>query len=156
MKLKPEQEESAFKLLKIIPLFSECPPEALRAMVPMLDAREIPAGKVVLMDQEIGRALFLLVAGTVGVWKRVGSEKKRLAGLEGPDFFGERSMFEESPVSAQIKTEEACHFWVLERPAFDQIATAFPGILGTIQTNLTAIRKQRIVPIAPKRDPEGI
>jgi len=146
MKLKPEQELTAIKLLTVIPLFTGCPPESLKEMVSALDVREVPAGKVVLMDQEIGRTLFLLISGSVGVYKRTGAYKKKLAVLEGPDFFGERSMFEESPVSAQVKSEEACQLYALERPAFDQIAQKFPAIIETIKQNMIAIRAQRITP----------
>ena len=61
-------------------------------------------------------------------------------------------MFEESPAGAQIKTEEPCSLYVLERPSFEKIAAAFPGILETIRANMIAIRQERIVPSVPKRD----
>src|SRR4051812_5245040 len=97
VKLKPEQEIEALRLLKTLPLFAGCPDGAADAMLKLLDARDVILGKVLMMDQEIGRTLYLLAKGSVTVWKRVGGEKKQLAKLTAPDFFGERSMFEESP-----------------------------------------------------------
>src|ERR1022692_3888661 len=108
MKLNPIQELGALTLLRDLPLFAGCPEAALPVMIRFLDAREVPPGKVFLMDQEIARTLFILAKGSVGVWKRFGGEKKRLATLLAPNFFGERSMFEEAPASALVKSESAC------------------------------------------------
>src|SRR5260221_5640781 len=136
MKLKPEQEIEALRLLQTLPLFAGAPAGAAEAMLQLLDAREVAPGKVVMMDQEIGRTLYLLAKGSVGVWKRVGGEKKQLATLKAPDFFGERSMFEESPASALVKSSERCLIYTLERPQFDQLAAQFPSIQEPIRKNV--------------------
>jgi CRP-like cAMP-binding protein len=154
MKLKPEQEIEALRLLTTLPLFAGCPNEAAGAMLKVLDARDVILGKVLMMDQEIGRTLYLLAKGSVTVWKRVGGEKKQLAKLTAPDFFGERSMFEESPASALVKSDEKCLIYALERPQFDLVAAQFPGILEPIKKNMAELRLKRIGPVtAPK--PEG-
>ncbi len=153
MKLKPEQEQEAFGVLKGLPLFTGCQDEALQAMVKLLDARDIVLGKVVMMDQEIGRTLYLLAKGSVTVWKRVGGEKKQLAKLAAPDFFGERSMFEESPASALVKSSERCLIYALERPQFDQLAAQFPGIQEPIKKNMAEVREKRLGPTPPPPPP---
>jgi len=146
MKLKPEQELNASLLLVNLPLFAGCPKEALQAIIKNLDARDVLPGKVLMMDQEIGRTLYLLSSGSVGVWKRVGGEKKQLATLKAPNFFGERSMFEESPASALVKAEERCLIYCLERSQFDPIAVQFPGILDPIKKNMVEVRQKRMGP----------
>jgi CRP/FNR family transcriptional regulator, cyclic AMP receptor protein len=153
MKLKPDQLPAAFQLLKGIRLFEGCPDEAIQAMVASFDAREVLAGKVVLMDQEIGRTLFILAKGSVGVWKRTGGDKKRLAVLRSPDFFGERSMFEESPASALVKTEEDSQIYTLDRNAFVPISVKFPAMMEPLKRNMDTIRAQRIVPPSPSSEP---
>ncbi len=155
MKLRPEQEIEALRLLKTLPLFAGCPTGAAEAMLQLLDARDAAPGKVLMMDQEIGRTLYLLAKGSVTVWKRVGGEKKQLAKLTAPDFFGERSMFEESPASALVKAEDKSLIYALERPHFDEVAAKFPGILEPIQKNMAELRLKRIGPVVPKHEGES-
>jgi CRP/FNR family cyclic AMP-dependent transcriptional regulator len=155
LKLKPEQEQDAYQTIQELHLFSGCPEEALKAIVSRLDAREVAAGKVILMDQEIARTLSILSKGSVAVWKRVGGEKQQLAILEAPNFFGERSMFEESPASAMVKAHERCVIYDLTRAQFDEVAAQYPAIIEPIKENMELIRKNRITPGAvPKSNPE--
>jgi len=153
MKLRPEQEIEALRLLKTLPLFEGCPAQAADAMLKLLDARDVVAGKVVMMDQEIGRTLYILAKGSVGIWKRVGGEKKQLAVLKAPNFFGERSMFEESPASALVKAEERSLIYALERPQFDQVSAQYPGILEPIKKNMAMVREKRLGPTPPPAPP---
>ena len=152
MKLKPDQELEAFELIKGLPLFAGCPEEALKAIASRLDGRDVLPGKVVLMDQEIGKTLYLLAKGSVGIWKRLGGEKKQLAVLKAPDFFGERSMFEESPASALVKSIDRCLIYALERTHFNEIAVQFPAIVELIKNNMAVIRTQRLGPVVTKKE----
>ena len=155
MKLKADQEQDAYQTLQELHLFSGCPDVALKAMVSRLEVRDVAVGKVVLMDQEIARTLYILSKGSVGVWKRIGGEKQQLAILEAPNFFGERSIFEESPASAMVKANERCVIYALGRAEFDQVATQYPGIVEPIQQNMALIRQNRITPgAAPKEIPQ--
>lgn len=155
MKLKPDQEVAALGVLKGLSLFAGCPEEALKAIVAKLDFRDLATGKVVLMDQEIGKTLFILSSGSVAVLKRFGGEKKQLAVLKGPDAFGERSMFEESPASALVKTNERCLLFALERAGFDEVALLFPTIGECIKKNMDELRQKRITPSAPPKDSQA-
>src|SRR5207244_9067202 len=96
MKLKPEQEQQAFSIIQNLPLFAGCTVEQIQAMVARLDSRTVVKGKVIMMDQEIGKTLYVIVQGSVGIWKRVGGEKKMLATLKAPNFVGERTRFEKT------------------------------------------------------------
>jgi len=147
MKLKPDQQKQAFEILKGLPLFAGCNPEPLQAIVERLDARELAKGKVAMMDQEIGRTLYILATGSAGVWKRVGGEKKLLATLPAPNFFGERTIFEESPASALVKAEENCLVFALDRLMFDQVAGKYPEITEIIRKNMNLVREQRMGPV---------
>jgi CRP-like cAMP-binding protein len=154
MKLKPDQQTQALDILKGLTLFAGCSSESLQALVEHLDAREIAKGKVAMMDQEIGRTLYILVSGSVGIWKRIGGEKKLLATLAAPNFFGERTIFEESPASALVKAEDNCHVFALDRLMFDQVAGKFPDIAETVRKNMVIVRAYRMGPELPKAEPE--
>ncbi len=152
MKLKADQEQAAYLVLKGLAFFAGCPEDALKAILLTLDGREFAAGKVILMDQEIGKTLFILASGSVGVFKRFGGEKKQLATLKGPDVFGERTMFEESPASALVKSIDKCTVYALEKAHFDTIAAQFPVILEVVKKNMEELRQKRITPSAAPKD----
>ena len=149
MKLKPEQEQQALAILKQLPLFAGCSDEQIQALAAQLDSRTAAKGKVIMMDQEIGKTLYVIVQGSVGIWKRLGGEKKRLATLQAPDFVGERSMFEQTPASALVKAEEDCLIYALERPLFDSVVQKFPSISVIIRMNMEIVRATRITPATP-------
>ena len=94
--MKPEQVQQAHTLLKQLTLFKECSDEHFRLLSECLEARDFAKGKVIIMEQEISRTLYLLVKGSVGIWRREKGEKRLLATLRAPDFFGEMSMFTEA------------------------------------------------------------
>ena len=155
MALKPEQQLLAFELLKKLELFLGCLPDQLQTIAARLETKMVVKGKVAMMDQEINRTLYLLAAGSVSVWKRVKGEKQQLATLEAPNFFGERSMFEESPASALVKTETDCQLFTLDRGVFEEIAKQYPALKPLIHTNMVAVRQKRLTPVTPPHEGES-
>jgi CRP-like cAMP-binding protein len=150
MALKPDIEPQARELLRKLPLFGGCSDEQIAALTGGLTGpKDVNAGKVVMMDQEIGKTLYLLAKGSVSVWKRVGGEKMKLASLAAPNFFGERTMFEESPASALVKADETCTLFYMERIEFDKVTQRFPNLAGLIRINMEAVRAQRLGPPKP-------
>lgn len=154
MSLKPEQLTEALNLLKQIPLFAGCSDEMLQAIASRLTYKTLGASKIAMMDQEINRTLYLLAKGSVGVWKRIQNDKKKLATLSAPNFFGERSVFEEAPASASIKTEDDAVLYLLERPLFLETSQAFPALKDILKKNLEQVRAQRITPTREPDDKE--
>lgn len=153
MSLKPDDVSLAGVILRSVSLFEGIPEDAQKVLVEKLAVREVAPGKVLLMDQEINKTLFLLATGKVGVYKRVGGGRQQLAVLQSPEVFGERSMFEDSPASSMVKSEEPCRLFTLERPDFEAVAAKFPQIVEPIQKNLASLRAKRITPAA--KPPEG-
>lgn len=150
MKLKPEQLQQVPSLLRSLALFAGASDEQIQALVSGLDYLEYPKGKVLLMEQEINRTLFILSQGVVGIWKRVSGEKKQMAVLKAPDFFGEMSIFTESPATALVKVEEDCKVFALSKAAFDAAAQKNPTLTALIQKNIQDIKAKRPVISAPK------
>jgi CRP-like cAMP-binding protein len=146
MKLRADQIPEAIEVMKALPLFQGCAPEAFAQLAIQLEWKNVRPNVVVLMDQEINKTLYLVSKGSVGVYKRVEGERRRLATLKAPNFFGERSMFEESPASALVKTEEESMILTLEHRRFVEVAAGLPGISETVLKNMIAVRAQRVTP----------
>ena len=111
-----------------ISLFKGISPEQQAAIVSALEFRSLVAGKVILLEQEISKTLYMLAQGSVGIWRRKNNQKERVALLRAPDFFGEISMFSDTPATALVKTEEACQFFMLPRDRFDALVLQDPTL----------------------------
>ena len=144
MSLRPDQAIQAMDLVQKIALFKGASADQQAAIVLALDFKSLVAGKVILLEQEISKTLYILGQGSVGIWRRKNNEKDRVALLRAPDFFGEISMFTDAPATAQVKTEEASQFFMLTRERFDALALKDPAIGELIHANALAIQAQRL------------
>src|SRR5688572_9160786 len=115
MPLKPDIEPLARLLIEGILLFAGATPDHVQALLAELELLDVKKGKVVLMDQEISKTLYILAKGSVGIWRRESGEKKLVATLRSPDFFGETSMFTDSAATALVKAEEDSRLFILKR-----------------------------------------
>lgn len=149
MSLRPEQAALAADLVPKLAIFAGLPVPLIPVIVEVLEARLLARQKVVLLDQELSRTLFLLAKGRVSVTRRAKGQKMAVATLAAPDFFGERSMFSDVPAGAQIKTEDESLLFLLSREAFDALAAKHPALGLLIERNLEAIETRRPSPVAP-------
>lgn len=76
----------------------------------------------VLIEGENSRGLFVLLAGTVSIYKndQVTGSLTRIATLDTGAHFGEFSLFDHTPRSATVTTETPCQVFVLEADRFEE------------------------------------
>ena len=65
--------------------------------------RDYKDGSIILEENSIGKEMYVILSGKVDIIKKKGSEETTLATLEEGDFFGEMSLFDNSPRSATVK-----------------------------------------------------
>ena len=150
MKLTPDQKKDANDLLLKLEVFAGCSPDEIQALVEAMELVEFAKTKVILMEQELSRNLYVVYSGSIGIWRREKGTKKLLATLSNPDFFGERSMFTESPATALVKAEEDSKLFKLPHDLFKTIAAKFPELSGRILKNLEAINAKRPAIVKPQ------
>jgi CRP-like cAMP-binding protein len=143
MALRPDVEPQARLLIQGILLFAGATPDHFNKLLASLDMMEIKKGKVIIMEQEISKMLYILAKGSVGIWRREQGDKKLVATLRAPDFFGETSMFTESPATALVKAEEDSRLYTLKRPDFDAIVAQHPELAPLVQKQIEVIRAAR-------------
>ncbi len=80
----------------------------------------IKPGVSAVIEGEPTRGLFILLAGTVSVFKNIAgsSGMHRLAYLEEGSYFGEFSLFDDAPRSATVTAESACYLFQLDVDEF--------------------------------------
>ena len=143
MALKPEIVQQAHLLLNGLLLFAGCPEDQILALLAALEMMDVKKGKVIIMEQEISKMLYILATGSVGIWRREKGEKKLVATLKAPDFFGETSMFTESAATALVKAEEDSRLFTLKRASFDAVLAKFPDLGPLVQKHIIEIQAAR-------------
>jgi len=85
---------------------------------------EVPAGKVLCREGEVGQEFFVIIDGEVEVTK----DGKRLAARAGGEFFGEIALLEQTPRMATVTAQTPLRFFVLTRKDFRQLIRDNPGV----------------------------
>jgi CRP/FNR family transcriptional regulator, cyclic AMP receptor protein len=110
--------------LKRAPLFEGLSRKELVQLARMTDDVEVPAGRVLCKEGDIGREFFVLVDGKVDVAKN----GRRVAKLGAGDFVGEISLLEQTPRSATVTATTPLRFFVLTSRAFRQLVDGNPNV----------------------------
>ncbi len=97
------QPDSIIAKLRSFPMFSELPSEDLASLSDMMTLRQFSKGSFVISQNDKGSVMYLLVTGRVKV-SLASPEGKELAlnYLEAPSHFGEMSLVDAEPRSADV------------------------------------------------------
>jgi CRP-like cAMP-binding protein len=116
------------ELLRHVSILKELPQETLADLSRRLWHKQVDAGSVIVSEAEPGDQLFLIVEGKVKVvlYGETGREII-LSILRGGDFFGEMSLLDRQPRSANVVAVEDSQLLGLERDAFQTHLTAHPS-----------------------------
>jgi CRP/FNR family cyclic AMP-dependent transcriptional regulator len=106
-------------LLASTAIFRGCTPQAIDDLVRRLQVRTRPADTIVVAQDEPGDSLFVIAGGRVKV-AMFGENGRELtlAELKPGDFFGEMSLLDNRPRSANVVAMEDATLLVLSREAF--------------------------------------
>jgi len=85
---------------------------------------EVPAGKVLCKEGEVGQEFFVIIDGEVEVTKN----GKRLATRAADEFFGEIALLEQTRRMATVTAQTPLRFFVLTRRDFRQLIRDNPGV----------------------------
>jgi CRP/FNR family transcriptional regulator, cyclic AMP receptor protein len=122
-------------------IFRGCTPQALDDLVRRLQVRTRPAGTIIVAQDEPGDAMFLLASGRVKValFGESGRELT-LSELKPGDFFGEMSLLDSRPRSANVVALDDTTVLALTRDAFAAHLKAHPqtamNMLGELARRL--------------------
>jgi CRP/FNR family cyclic AMP-dependent transcriptional regulator len=129
------------QLLKQVSIFSALPQEAVSDLARHVWQKTAEAGSVIVSHEETGDTLFVIASGKVKVvlYGETGREII-LSILRGGDFFGEMSLLDRQPRSANVVAVEESLLLGLDREAFQAHLTAHPstslGILAELSRRL--------------------
>jgi len=122
--MKLFSQDTKVEALKRAPLFEGLSRKELVQLARLSDDVEVPAGKVLCKEGDIGREFFVLVEGKVDVT----SKGRRVAALGAGDFVGEISLLEQTRRTATVTATSPLRFFVLTSKDFRQMIADNPSV----------------------------
>lgn len=112
------------ELLRGVPLFAGLAEEALEAVAAIATERDVDAGTVLTHEGRQEGYFFVIATGTV----RIERDGVTLNTLRDGDFFGEISLLDGGPRTADAVAESACQLLVMTYQRFHQLLDGAPEI----------------------------
>ena len=121
------------EILKNVPLFAGLGEDALTLLAGRLRRRRMPPGTPVVYKGDPAGSLYLIASGRVKVHQATASGDEVILEVLGPgDFFGEMSLLDGQPRSADVSTLQATELLLLEGEALHQTVTEQPAVAWTL------------------------
>jgi CRP-like cAMP-binding protein len=121
MRLKRQE---GIEVLRSVWLFERCSKRELDALQRIATPLDVPAGKVLTAEGEIGREFFVVVRGRAEATRG----GVRLATVEPGSFFGEMALLDRRPRSATVTTVEPSTVLVINAGAFNSLVGDMPSV----------------------------
>jgi len=131
--------------LESLPIFAGCSSAALDLLAEAATACEVKKDEVVIREGEIGNRMFLMLSGSVRIYKQHQTPlEAELARLTKGDFFGEMCILDTLPRSATVVAEEDTSLLVVSSMAFHALYTQMPAQYGLVVLNIARDLSRRL------------
>lgn len=136
--LRPRRLSERQQQLARISLFSQLERGQLRIVDHLLHERHYTAGEVIFDAGEEGQGIYLVLQGSVGIFRPGVSPQPmlRLATVNAGSFFGELSLLGDTPRVAQARAESDCRLGVISRSDFMGLLDTHAHIASRISLQL--------------------
>lgn len=150
--------DSITDLLADVPIFSDLPVETMEKIAKIGNLKKYPKDSIILLEDEVGSALFVILKGRVKVSRNSSDGKEViLTILSESDFFGEMAILDGLTRSASVISMEDSEVFLIHRSDFLLLLRQHPEISIALLQELT--RRLRISDIKIKalslKDAEG-
>jgi CRP-like cAMP-binding protein len=122
--MKLFSQDRKVEALKRAPLFANLSRKELVQLARLTDDAEVPDGKVLCREGDLGREFFVLVEGSV----EVATKGRRVATLGAGDFVGEISLLEPTPRTATVTAKTPLRLFVLTPKDFRRMLDENPSV----------------------------
>jgi CRP-like cAMP-binding protein len=121
-----------------VPIFSDLPTETIEKISQIGTRKVYPKNNVILMEEEAGSALFVIVSGKVKVSRTSGDGREVILSiLSDSDFFGEMAILDGFTRSANIIAIEKSEVFIIQRNQFLDLIKEHPEISVALLQELT-------------------
>jgi CRP/FNR family cyclic AMP-dependent transcriptional regulator len=128
-----------------VPLFAGISRAQIGSVLDACKMQTFLVGDEIFAEGDAGRALWIIEAGNVEVYKTIrGNVDRVLATFAPGSVFGEMSFLDGSRRSASARATEPTNVLMLEREAFDRVAEEHPRVAATFFGGLATVMAQRL------------
>ena len=149
---------SSSEFLKYVPIFSELPDSTIDTISEAGSRRYYKRETVVLLEEDAGSVLFIIVEGKVKV-SRTSTDGREviLSILADSDFFGEMAILDGQARSATVTAIEDTELFIIQRAQFLDLLQTHPEIAIALLQELTRRLRQADIKIKALslKDAEG-
>jgi len=132
-----------FDFLRKLPLFSGLADADIQVIQDTCREERLNAGELVFLEGEAGDKLYIIVEGSVEIWKDYHTASADLLSIYGPgQMFGEMALIDNSPRSASVIVRQDCRLLTMERADFNRMIQTNP-ISQSIMRSLSEIIRNR-------------
>jgi CRP/FNR family cyclic AMP-dependent transcriptional regulator len=117
-------QDTKVEALKRAPLFEDLSRKELVQLARVTEDLELPPGKVLCTEGELGHEFFVIVEGETDVTRK----GKRVATRAGGDFVGEIALLEDTRRTATVTAKTPLRLFVLTSKDFRQLVRENPSV----------------------------
>jgi cAMP-dependent protein kinase regulator len=133
--LAEEDSVPADARLPRLPLVGDLSAASLERLTAALQIRDVPSGEHAVRQGEEGREAFLVVRGTLRVYRTADDGTETVLAALGPGaLFGEMALVSESPRAASVQAVEPVVLAVASREVLEQVARKDPALGAQLAT----------------------
>lgn len=152
-KIQKEEEEIEIGLVSReeinIPLFSELNEKELQEILAIAERRSFKRDEIILNEGEAGDSIYFIIAGEVGVFKKVGNDSVWLNTLRDGDFFGEFAYFSGLKRQASVIATVDTEVLELKREGLDLLCEGYPNLVKVLTNFYKARVLDTVVGLTP-------
>jgi CRP-like cAMP-binding protein len=111
-------------ILARLPIFAKLDARSLEAIATLARIVSMPAGTVLMQEDETTESFYVIVSGTV----RVERDGEYVRSMTAGGFLGEIALLEETTHTATVTCTTACEFVQLGRYEFGRVMERFPDV----------------------------
>ncbi len=139
------EDVDALQVLSQIPIFSGLPQSHLRRIAGLGTREAYRANEMIFSEGDTGDKFYLILSGAVRISRTVpGMGEEALAVLRQGAYFGEMSLIDEFPRSADARCHERCRLFVLRKEDLEDLLFVDRDLAYEILWNFVRTLSQRL------------
>lgn len=145
-KIYDEEVLRRLEFLKNLKIFEGIKKKHLIYILENLQERKYVKGETIFAENDIGRALFIVFSGTVGLYRKDKIEEKNvlISQVHPGEFFGEMALLEEMPRTATAVANEETVVFMLFKTKLESLLFSKPQIGVYLMYHLSTILSARL------------
>lgn len=133
------ENETLSEFLMYVPIFSDLPTETLNQIANIGSIRTYPKDGIILMEEDKGNALFVIIKGKVKVARSSADGREVILSiLNEADFFGEMAILDGQSRSATVISLEDSELFIIQRNDFLDLLKRHPEVSISLLYELTS------------------